>query len=288
MRFHPDCPPPPSSTALKDLALLDCEVNSSFLNHLLQYPKDLKRFTYRSDDSDIAEILDEQTPVRYDDYPEGLGLHKSSLEFFDLDIYRGYWVPLHLGQLQELKQLIVTPYTLMTSEVRTPIEENTFPRSLESLTLRYEEDEPLPTRYVLPLEDLLTQLKAKKLPNLREVICHIPNCLPEPWDTARVVQTSLNQVWPFKQLGVDLSVIEVPYPHEMPKYKLCPCENLQYFHRFEEALSAGEITDSWGDDQVPQDDPADVNDSEDTDDPEDTDSEDTDNFAEVEAMAAGP
>ncbi|KGO73836.1 hypothetical protein PITC_035520 [Penicillium italicum] len=149
-------------------------------------------------------------------------LHSQSLEYVDLDIYGGAQYGLTLDPFDVLKEVIVTPHSMFANGD----EEMILPDSLQRLTLRYEEGS------ALHLGPLLKDLEDGNLYNLRSVICQIPDNICESTATleAGIEAAAFNPK--FKNLGVELSTELVPYPLTVPKYDVCPCENLTFFHQF--------------------------------------------------------
>ncbi|OQE02802.1 hypothetical protein PENVUL_c038G06646 [Penicillium vulpinum] len=206
-------------TDLKELLLLNCQIDAEELELIVQYPRALERLTIR-----LPVSL--QSAYEEDDYlffSEELSLHQSkSLEYLDVDIYGGASFGLSLDSFDVLKEVIATHHSMLGSEEG----EIVLPHNLERLTIRYEQGTPL------PLSFLLEVLEEKILPKLRTILCQIPDNISEGVtsdDVCAEVEVFKSK---FKDVGVDLSAELVSYPLTMPKYDLCPCENLAFYHQF--------------------------------------------------------
>ena len=195
------------------------------LEMILSYPPRLKRFTLRGPYYLDARDFENDG---YMAFADTLNLyHQDSLESLDLDIYWGTRAGFQITDMPYLKEVTVTPYSLMGIDPEANIEiENALPESLEKLTLRYEEGT------TLPLSSLCESLRDGAFTKLRTVICQIPDNIQESPTSSEVrIET---EAWKakFKVLEVDLSAPLVPYPTTTPKYDVCSCENLSFYHRF--------------------------------------------------------
>lgn len=220
-----------STTQLEELTLLNCSMDTSDLAALMSYPKALKRFTFRGPrDEDLIDRVEEPW-----DYVDALIGAAQSLEYVDYDLYWGGEEDADFGELLNLKHLTTTISTLAGREcLELEPEFEVLPPSLESLTIRYDE-----VKAWLP-SCIYELAKGEKLPNLRRFTCEIPEIIESlPSTNDLKVNPPATQIcqeintWQskFAELNVELSAVTVPYPLEMPKYELCPCENLSFYHR---------------------------------------------------------
>ncbi|KAI2715306.1 hypothetical protein CBS147332_4960 [Penicillium roqueforti] len=201
------------AASLKELLLLNCCVSAEDLTLIVRFPRALERLTIR-----VPMSLKSQ--YEEDNYVFFSGRlsfqHSESLEYLDLDIYGGADHGLDLNPFDVLKEIIITPHSILGD----PDEKMIMARSLQRLTIRYEEG----TR--LPLNSILEELEKKNLPNMRSVICQIPDNICEGTTSSEICVEAEAFKPNFKELGVELSTELVPYPLTMPKYDTCPCENL--------------------------------------------------------------
>ena len=203
------------AVSLKELLILNCHVSAEDLKLIVRFPRALERLTIR-----VPMSLESQ--YEEDDYlifSEQLSFqHSKSLEYLDLDMYGGADHALDMDPFDVLEELILTTHSIF--------EEMIMARSLQRLTIRYKEG----TR--LPLNPILEELEYMDLPNLRFVICQIPDNICEV-TTSLEISVEADAFNPkFRDLGVELLTELVPYPLTMPKYDVCPCENLTFFHQF--------------------------------------------------------
>ncbi|CAI7638516.1 unnamed protein product [Penicillium glandicola] len=208
-----------SAASLKELLLLNCLLSTDDLEFIIQFPRALERLT-------IRVPLSLETPYDEEEYElfclELCARYSESLEYVDLDIYGGAYYGLSLDGLDVLKEVIITPHSM----VENFREEMMLPVSVQKLTIRYEE-------HTSPaLNPILQELENKYLPNLRSVVCQIPDNICEgiTGSEARIEAEALKSK--FQDLGVELSTEVVPYPLTMPKYDVCPCENMTFYHQF--------------------------------------------------------
>ena len=225
--------PLPYSTALKELKLLNTNISPADLHRVLGYPKALKKLTYRG----MEPILQDQWPqmdgdIPMDSYQEAILPQREHLEVIDLDLY---WSELDwedLSPFTSLKDLIITPYVLTGPDTPDSLrfEEIEFPRSIESLTFRYEKGET-----GLPIAEVLQKVEAGELPNLKSFVIEMPEHL-DMRKGANICIAGIERVVTFirsfKELGIKFQVPAVPYPKRMPSYKVCSCERMEYYHRF--------------------------------------------------------
>ncbi|KGO39628.1 hypothetical protein PEXP_048040 [Penicillium expansum] len=191
--------------ALRTLLLLNCRVSAEDLALIIRFP---------------------QAPYQEDDYTvfsdQLSALHSKSLEYVDADIYGGADYGLGFDSFEVLKEVILTPPSMLANVD----EEMILPDSVQRLTIRYEEGT------LLHLSPLLDDLKDGNFHNLRSVICQIPDNICE-FTTNLEPCVEVAAFKPeFKDFGVELSTEFVPYPLTMPKYDVCPCENLTFYHQF--------------------------------------------------------
>ncbi|KAJ6180197.1 hypothetical protein N7519_010658, partial [Penicillium mononematosum] len=207
------------ATHLKELLLLNCRVSAENLELIVRFPRALERLTIRVPVSLLSQYEEED----YLSFSEELSSrHAESLEYLDLDIYGGADIGVELDFFDVLKEIVITPHSV----IRGREGEISFPSSLQRLTIRYEEGTGL------QLDDIFEEVEAASLPNLRTVICQIPDNLCEG-TTSSEVRVEAEAFKPqFKDFGVELSTELVPYPLTMPKYDVCPCENLTFYHQF--------------------------------------------------------
>ena len=207
------------TTNLKELLLLNCGISTENLELIIRFPRALERLTIRVPVSLLSEYEEED----YLSFSGELSArHAESLEYLDLDIYGGLDVGFGLDYFDVLKEIVITPHSV----IKDHDGETVLTSSLQRLTIRYEEGTGL------LLDDIFDQVETAKLPNLRSVICQIPDNLCEGTTSSavRVEAEAFKSL--FKDLGVELSTELVPYPLTMPKYDVCPCENLTFYHQF--------------------------------------------------------
>ncbi|KAF3031061.1 hypothetical protein E8E15_011625 [Penicillium rubens] len=207
------------TTNLKELLLLNCGISTENLELIIRFPRALERLTIRVPVSLLSEYEEED----YLSFSGELSArHAESLEYLDLDIYGGLDVGFGLDYFDVLKEIVITPHSV----IKDHDGETVLTSSLQRLTIRYEEGTGL------LLDDIFNQVETAKLPNLRSVICQIPDNLCEGTTSSavRVEAEAFKSL--FKDLGVELSTELVPYPLTMPKYDVCPCENLTFYHQF--------------------------------------------------------
>ncbi|OQE41849.1 hypothetical protein PENCOP_c004G06951 [Penicillium coprophilum] len=207
------------ATDLRELLLLNCHVSTEDLELIIRFPCALQQITIRVPLS-LKSPYEEEYYVFF--IEELSARHSESLEYLDLDIYGGTDHGFGLDPFDVLKEIIVTPRSMTGSAG----EEMILPHSLERLTIRYEDGT------CLPLKSIYGELEDTCLPNLRTVICQIPDKICESTTSSEVRVEAEAFISKFKDLGVDLSTELVPYPLTMPKYDVCPCENLAFFHKF--------------------------------------------------------
>jgi hypothetical protein len=206
------------ATNLKELLLLNCPVSTENLELIVRFPRALKRLTIRVPVALLSQYEEED----YMSFSDELTLrHAKSLEYLDLDIYGGADIGVQLDYFDVLKEIIITPHSVIGGRE----EEMNLARSLQTLTIRYEEGTSL-------LLDIIFEVEAAELPNLRSVICQIPDNLCEGITSSEVRVKAEAFKSQFKDFGVELSTELVPYPLTMPKYDVCPCENLTFYHQF--------------------------------------------------------
>jgi hypothetical protein len=222
---------------------------------LLEFPKALKRFTFRGP---LPEPLPEDLAWQQIESPvEAVEKHNASLEFMDYDVYWGHEDEIDLNIFENLKHLTITLSTLVGRECHElDVEVPSLPESLETLTLRYDESK------AWVLSAFLELVKSSKLPNLRRFSCEVPETIES--------MPSINQhkknppcleicqegnTWQeeFKGVNVELSMVPVPYPLTVPKYELCTCECLEFYHRMPFHPHDDELALPWEDDEFNDD-----------------------------------
>ncbi|KAJ5788209.1 hypothetical protein N7457_003199 [Penicillium paradoxum] len=205
------------AASLKELLILNCRISAASLEYIIQFPRALERLTLRGP-------ITLESPYQEDDY--GLftdqlrDRHTWSLKYLDLDFYGGSQLGPALEYFDVLEEVIVTPGSLGSVHEGEII----LPDCLERLTLRYEEGK------ALRLPALVHELETDTISNLCTVVCQIPENLCES-TTSKLRLEVESFKSRFKDFKVDLSWELVPYPTTMPKYDICPCENLQYYHQ---------------------------------------------------------
>ncbi|CAI7597984.1 unnamed protein product [Penicillium glandicola] len=221
------------ATSLEEVVLLNCVISSTDLQRVLEYPKALKRFTFRG--PRLQELTD------LDGYPfcyaQAAALkHEDSLEYMDYDLYWGNDEETDLGDLLNLKHLTITLSTLTGRECLEldPMDSSILPPNLESLTIRYDE-----VKAWLP-SAIYELVKDAKLPKLRRFTCevpetieHLPSINEAKTNPPAIEICQEGNTWKskFAELNVEMSMVSVPYPLEMPKYDVCSCECLPFYHR---------------------------------------------------------
>lgn len=220
-----------STSPLEELTLLNCVIDPFDLQTALEYPKALKRFTFRGPRS--QEMLDHEGETQC--YIQSALEHASSLEYIDYDLYWGGDEETDFGELVRLKHLTTTLATLTGRECLEldPLDD-ILPPSLESLTIRYDE-----VKAWLP-SAIYEMVKEEKLPNLRRFTCevpeimeHLPSINENKFNPPATEICQEGNTWKskFAELNVEMSMASVPYPLDLPKYDVCSCECLSFYHR---------------------------------------------------------
>ncbi|CAG8145792.1 unnamed protein product [Penicillium salamii] len=216
-----------NSTVLEELTVLNCLTTPVHLKDVLRVPKALKKFTIRT-------VIDPEESEW--SYTDAAGFQYESLEFLDHDIYWGDEEEADFSGLENLKHLTTTLSSLAGKECHElDIEdEQNLPQSLESLTLRLDEHKAWTNSVIYEL------VKSEKLPNLRRFTVEVPETM-ESFPSINGDKTNPScleicqegNTWQdkFKEINVDLSMSPVPCPLEVPKYNLCSCECLEFYHR---------------------------------------------------------
>ncbi|KAI2703727.1 hypothetical protein DTO027I6_2024 [Penicillium roqueforti] len=227
-----DLAPPASSTSpLEELTLLNCVINPFDLQTALEYLTALKRFTFRGPRS--HELIDPDGEPYC--YIQSALIHDSSLEYIDYDLYWGGDEETDFGELVHLKHLTTTLATLAGREcIELDPLDDILPPNLESLTIRYDE-----VKAWLP-SVIYEMVKDGKLPKLRrftcevpEIIEHLPSINESKFNPPVTEICQEGNTWKskFAELNVEMSMVSVPYPLDMPKYDVCSCECLPFYHR---------------------------------------------------------
>ncbi|KAK4864448.1 hypothetical protein LT330_009711 [Penicillium expansum] len=218
-----------SPSPLEELTLLNCVINPSDLRTALEYPAALKRFTFRGPRSE--DMLEGEAEC----YIHSTLTHENSLEYIDYDLYWGADEETDFGELVCLKDLTTTLATLAGREcMELDPTDDILPRNLESLTIRYDE-----VKAWLP-SVIYEMVKDGKLPKLRrftcevpEIIEHLPSINPHKSNppVGEICQEGNTWKSKFAELNVEMSMVSVPYPLDLPKYDVCSCECLSFYHR---------------------------------------------------------
>ncbi|KAJ5185285.1 hypothetical protein N7491_006844 [Penicillium cf. griseofulvum] len=227
---QPGIPAKTTSSPLEELTLLNCIINPGELETVLDFPKALKRFTFRGPRSHLVDPGEE--PLCY---VHSTLAHESTLEYMDYDLYWGGDEETDFGELVNLKHLTTTLATLTGMECMEldPLDD-TLPPNLESLTIRYDE-----VKSWLP-SAIYEMVKDKKLAKLRRFTCevpdiieHLPSINEDKFNPSATEICQEGNTWKskFAELNVDMSMVSVPYPLELPRYDVCACECLPYYHR---------------------------------------------------------
>ncbi|CAG8888142.1 unnamed protein product [Penicillium egyptiacum] len=228
---HSSLPSTLSTSPLEELTLLNCVINPFDLQAVLEYPTALKRFTFRGPRS--LEMVDTEGDTQC--YIQSALSHQNSLEYIDYDLYWGGDVDTDFGELVRVKHLTTTLATLAGREcIELDPVDDILPPNLESLTMRYDE-----VKGWLP-SAIYEMVKDGKLPKLRRFTCEVPEIM-EHLPSINVSKFNLpateicqeGNTWKskFAELNVEMSMISVPYPIDMPKYDVCSCECLSFYHR---------------------------------------------------------
>ncbi|KAJ5236598.1 hypothetical protein N7489_006689 [Penicillium chrysogenum] len=220
-----------STSPLEELTLLNCVISPLDLQTVLEYPTALKRFTFRGPRS--QEMVDSEGDTH--SYIESALKHDNSLEYIDYDLYWGSDVETDFGELVRLKHLTTTLATLAGREcIELDPPDDTLPPNLESLTILYDE-----VKSWLP-STIYEMVKVGDLPKLRRFTCEVPEIiehLPSINEfksnppATEICQEGNTWKSKFAELNVDMSMVLVPYPINMPKYDVCSCECLPFYHR---------------------------------------------------------
>ncbi|CAG8022961.1 unnamed protein product [Penicillium nalgiovense] len=207
------------ATNLKELLLLNCRVSDERLELIVRFPRALERLTIKVPVSLLSQYEEEG----YMSFSNELSSrHAKSLEYLDLDIYGGADIGVHLNFFDVLKEIVITPHSVLGGREG----EMCLASSLQRLTIRYEEGTSL------QLDNIFEEVEAARLPNLPSVICQIPDNLCEGTTSSEVRVEAEAFKSQFKDFRVELSTELVPYPLTMPKYDVCPCEDLTFYHQF--------------------------------------------------------
>lgn len=223
--------PTTSKSPLEELTLLNCIMNPFDLQTVLEHPAALKRFTFRGPRS--QKMLDPEDEAQC--YIQSVLAHDNSLEYIDYDLYWGGDEETDFGELVRLKHLTTTLATLTGGEcIELDPADDILPPNLESLTIRYDE-----VKAWLP-SAIYEMVNDGKLPKLRRFTCEVPEIIERlpsinP-DKSHPPATEICQegnTWKskFAELNVEMSMVSVPYPLDLPKYDVCSCECLSFYHR---------------------------------------------------------
>lgn len=219
------------STELEELTVLNCLIEEQDFLSALEWPKSLKRLTFRTTQDTVRP---EEEYVG--DYSDVMNTQKHGLVSVDYDCYWGAEDEADLSEFESLKHLTITLSSLVGRACEEPDIEGdpNLPKCLESLTLRLDEYKAWAVSVIYEF------VKSEKLPNLRRFTCEVPEPMeslpsinPDKKNPPCLEICQEGDTWKdrFKELDVDLSMVPVPYPLEAPKYNLCSCENLDFYHR---------------------------------------------------------
>ncbi|CAI7643176.1 unnamed protein product [Penicillium crustosum] len=261
--------PTTSKSPLEELTLLNCIMNPFDLQTVLEHPAALKRFTFRGPRS--QKMLDPEDEAQC--YIQSVLAHDNSLEYIDYDLYWGGDEETDFGELVRLKHLTTTLATLTGGEcIELDPADDILPPNLESLTIRYDE-----VKAWLP-SAIYEMVNDGKLPKLRRFTCEVPEIIERlpsinP-DKSHPPATEICQegnTWKskFAELNVEMSMVSVPYPLDLPKYDVCSCECLSFYHRMfyhpSKPLTLPWEENDFGEEDVFFDDWADIDDETDLD-----------------------
>ncbi|CAG7985811.1 unnamed protein product [Penicillium nalgiovense] len=206
------------TTNLKELLLLNCRVSGEHHELIVGFPRALERLTTRVPVSLLSQYEEED----YMPFSDELSFrHAKSLEYLDLDIYGVADVGAQLEIFDVLKEINHVSFSNGSREGEVSLAS-----SPQWLTIRYEEGTSL------QLDNIFEEVEAARLPNLRSVICQIPDNLCEGITSSEVRVEAEAFKSQFKYFGVELSTELVPYPLTTLKYDVCACENLTFYHQF--------------------------------------------------------
>ncbi|EKV07309.1 hypothetical protein PDIG_64660 [Penicillium digitatum PHI26] len=256
-----------SKSPLEDLTLLNCVINPFDLQTALEYPAALKRFTFRGPRSE--DMMEEEPEC----YIQSALSHYSSLEYIDYDLYWGADDETDFVELARLQHLTTTIATLAGREcIELDPTDDILPPNLESLTIRYDE-----VKAWLP-SVIYEMVKDEKLPKLRRFTCevpeimeHLPSINPHKFNPPAGEVCQEGNTWKskFAELNVEMSMVSIPYPLDLPKYDLCSCECLSFYHRMSfhpcKPLALPWEENDFGEEDVFLDDWADIEDEMDLD-----------------------
>ncbi|KAJ5135677.1 uncharacterized protein N7515_004955 [Penicillium bovifimosum] len=215
-----------TDTPLEDLTLLNCIIKDTELMDLLNIPQALKRFTFRG--NRVMDSDDEPEPV----YLWALFKHRDSLEYVDYDLYCGGHDYANFYGFTKLKHLTITISSLAGSECieLDPAVNELLPPSLESLTIRYDQVKSWVPSYIYG------GLQNGWLPNLRLFTCEVANVFgrlrhgPPAGQVWQEINTWQSR---FKKFNVELrtEIVQISmWVAKLPKYEVCACERLPFFH----------------------------------------------------------
>ncbi|CAI7609952.1 unnamed protein product [Penicillium discolor] len=258
-----------SKSPLEELTLLNCTINPFDLQTVLEHPAALKRLTFRGPRS--QEMLDPEEESHC--YIQSALVHENSLEYIDYDLYWGGDEETDFGELVRLKHLTTTLATLTGREcIELDPADDILPPNLESLTIRYDE-----VKAWLP-SAIYEMVKDEKLPKLRRFTCevpetieHLPSINPNKSHPPATEICQEGNTWKakFAELNVEMSMVSVPYPLDLPKYDVCSCECLPFYHRMfyhpSKPLTLPWEENDFGEEDVFFDDWADIDDETDLD-----------------------
>lgn len=257
-------PPTISKSPLEELTLLNCNINPLDVQTVLERPTALKRFTFRGPRPQEMLNPDEEALC----YIQSALTHDHSLEYVDYDLYWGNEYETDFSELLHLKHLTTTLTTLVGREcMELDPEDGLLPLSLESLTIRYDE-----VKAWLP-SAIYEMVKDGKLPKLCRFTCevpeimeHLPSINPNKFHppTTEICQEGNTWKTKFAKLNVEMSMVSVPYPLDLPGYDVCSCECLSFYHRMfyhpKKPLTLPWEENDFGEEDVFFDDWADVDD----------------------------
>jgi hypothetical protein len=241
-------------TALEDLTILNCTLDPDVLARMLEFPAALKRLTFRGipSESDLLPHPD------FSDYALASERQADSLEYLDYDPYWGHEDETDFSSFGCLKHLTTTLSALAGREcLELDVEDGSnLPENLESLTIRYDESK------AWTISSIFELVQAEKLPKLQRFNCEVPENIeslpsinPDKTNPPCLEICQEGNTWQdkFREKNVELSMVPVSYPLTMPKYNLCTCECLPFYHRMPFHPHDPDLALPWEDDEFSED-----------------------------------
>lgn len=233
----PAHPPPPRSTHLQDLRLLNCDIPPEAIVEMLQYPRALKHFTLKGQATETTI-----GPFRGDDrseYIDALRPHSSTLETLDLDFLVDWEDSINLSTFTALKSLTIAPRILVGEDTDGLANvtaasrwQELLPPNLEHLVFRSHEA-------IFPIAEVYEMVRHGSL-RLSCFTCQMRLNTPDGYvsrSPGELLLETCSDGYPFsrgfEELGVRFSVVEVSDSQPMPESESCPCECWIYRHRLD-------------------------------------------------------